>query len=274
MPDPYPQVNGGGLAILRSAGLTVDLGCEAAAARMLNAPYLKRLATGLPFVTAKWAMTLDGKTAVARGDSRWISSESSRRIVHELRGRMDAIAVGIGTVEADDPHLTVRPPGPRCPVRIVLDSGARLPVSSNLAGTAREVPVLLAVTERAASSRRENLVQRGCEVVAFPGSGRVPIPDLLQELGRRGMSNLLVEGGGQVLGSFLDAGAVDAAEVFIAPVLEGGDHPRTAVRGQGRLMMSQALRLRDVQISALDEDVYIRGWLNQPWRIHAGFDAD
>src|SRR5207302_1260078 len=102
-----------------------------AAARALNAPYLKRLTTGLPFVTAKWAMTLDGKTAVASGESRWISSEPARAVVHELRGRMDAIVIGIGTVEADDPLLTARPPGPRRPVRIVLDSAARLPVTSN-----------------------------------------------------------------------------------------------------------------------------------------------
>ena len=98
-------------------------------------------------------MTLDGKTAVAAGDSRWISSESSRRLVHEMRGRMDAIVVGIGTVEADDPLLTARPPGPRCPVRVVIDSSARLSTASNLARTAREVPVLVAVTERAISSR-------------------------------------------------------------------------------------------------------------------------
>ena len=104
----------------------VEVGCEADAARELNAPYWKRLTTGRPYVTAKWAMTLDGKTAVASGDSRWISSDESRRRVHELRGRMDAILVGIGTVEADDPRLTVRPPGPRRPVRIVLDSSARL----------------------------------------------------------------------------------------------------------------------------------------------------
>src|SRR5206468_868865 len=110
MRDPYPKVNGGGLAILASAGLAVEVGCEAPAARDLNAPYLKRLTTGLPFVTAKWAMTLDGKTAVASGDSRWISSEPSRRLVHELRGRMDAIVIGIGTVTADDPLLTARPP--------------------------------------------------------------------------------------------------------------------------------------------------------------------
>ncbi len=113
MRDPFPEVNGRGLALLESAGLTVETGCQEQPARCLNAAYLKRVTTGLPYVTAKWAMTLDGKTAVKTGDSRWISSESSRKQVHQLRGRMEAIVAGIGTVLADDPLLTARPPGPR-----------------------------------------------------------------------------------------------------------------------------------------------------------------
>jgi diaminohydroxyphosphoribosylaminopyrimidine deaminase/5-amino-6-(5-phosphoribosylamino)uracil reductase len=271
--DPFPAVNGGGVAILEQAGVAIDVGCEAERARSLNVPYWKRLTTGLPYVIAKWAMTLDGKTAVASGDSRWISSESSRRMVHELRGRMDAIVVGIGTVEADDPHLTVRPPGLRCPVRIVLDSEARLSVLSNLARTAREVPVLVAVTDRASLSRRDALERLGCEVVELVGSssGSVSVSRLLEELGRRGMTNVLVEGGGRVLGSFLDAGQVDAVEVFIAPILEGGDHARTAARGQGRALMSDALRLREIEVCRTGEDVCVRGRLPQPWRIQAGF---
>ncbi len=228
--DPFPQVDGGGLAALEAAGVRVEVGCLDGAARELNAPYWKRLATGRPYVTAKWAMTLDGKTAVACGDSRWISSDDSRRLVHDLRGRMDAIVVGIATVEADDPRLTVRPPGPRRPTRIVLDSSARLATDCTLVRTAAEVPVLVAVTDRASSDRRDRLASAGCEVVAFPGDGPVPVGMLLQELGRRGMTNILVEGGGRVLGSFLDAGEVDAVEVFVAPILEGGDHPRTPVR--------------------------------------------
>src|SRR5207253_7885382 len=124
MLDPFPQVSGKGADLLRAAGVTVDVGLCEAEARRLNAPYLKLLATGLPYVTAKWAMTLDGKIATRTGDSKWISNEASRRRVHELRGRMDAIIVGIGTALADDPLLTARPTGPRTPARIVLDSRA------------------------------------------------------------------------------------------------------------------------------------------------------
>jgi len=186
MRDPFPKVAGGGLAQLRQAGVAVEVGVESDAARRLNAPYLKRLATGRPYVVAKWAMTLDGKTAAASGDSRWISGPRSRALVHELRGRMDAVVVGIGTALADDPQLTARPPGPRVACRVVLDGSARLSPTSRLATTAREVPVLVAVTDRAPGDRRDALAALGCEVLAFPGAGPVPILALLDELGRRG----------------------------------------------------------------------------------------
>ncbi len=272
--DPFPAVDGGGLAALATAGIAADVGCLADEARELNAPYWKRLATGMPYVVAKWAMTLDGKTAVASGDSRWISSEASRRRVHELRGRIDAILVGIGTAEADDPQLTVRPPGPRRPVRVVLDGSGRLADDRSLVRTAREVPVLVAVTDRAPAAQRDRLRAAGCAVVAFPGEGPVPIAELLAELGRRGMTNVLVEGGGRVLGSFLDAGHVDAAEIFIAPIVEGGDHYRTAIRGVGRTQMADAIRLRDIRIDRIGDDTRIQGRFPQPWRTGAGFSSD
>jgi diaminohydroxyphosphoribosylaminopyrimidine deaminase/5-amino-6-(5-phosphoribosylamino)uracil reductase len=272
MTDPFPVVNGRGLSALEASGLVVNTECEAAAARALNAPYLKRVTTGMPFVVAKWAMTLDGKTAVSSGDSRWISSDQSRTLVHELRGRMDGIVVGIGTVDSDDPLLTARPPGPRLPARIVLDSAGRLPISSQLVRTAREVPVLVAVSDRATKSSRKRLSDHGCEIIAVPGTGRVNVGSLLTELGRRGMTNILVEGGGRVVGSFLDEGHVDAIEAFVAPVVEGGDHARSAVRGKGREFMGDSLRLRDVDISQVGGEVLIRGWLPQEWRGRAGID--
>jgi diaminohydroxyphosphoribosylaminopyrimidine deaminase/5-amino-6-(5-phosphoribosylamino)uracil reductase len=274
MRDPFPEVSGRGLEALQAAGLVVETGCEAQSARALNAPYLKRLVTGFPFVTAKWALTLDGKTAVRSGDSHWISSELSRGLVHELRGRMDAILVGIGTVEADDPLLTARPPGPRCPARVVLDSDARLPVTSRLVQTAREVPVVVAVTDRAPQARRQGLVQLGCEIVDFSGSGRVPIVPLLEYLGRRGMTHLLVEGGGRALGSFLDEGQVDAVDVFIAPIVEGGDHGQTAARGKGFERMRDAWRLQELDLTQVGGDIRIRGSIPQQWRALAGFGSD
>jgi diaminohydroxyphosphoribosylaminopyrimidine deaminase/5-amino-6-(5-phosphoribosylamino)uracil reductase len=264
--DPFPHVRGSGLATLRSAGIEVDLGVHAEAAALVNAPYLKRIATGLPYVTAKWAMTLDGKTAVASGDSKWISSLASRTLVHQLRGQVDAIAVGIGTALADDPQLSARPAGPRTALRIVLDSKAVLPLSSNLVQTAGQIPLLVATTAQAPPQRCEALQHHGCEVIVFGQRQHVPVLDLLAELGRRDMTNLLVEGGGKVMGAFLEAGQVDAIDAFIAPILEGGDHPHTPVRGAGAASMSAATRLEHVSCSEVDGDLRIRGILPQAWR--------
>lgn len=187
---------------------------------------------------------------------------------------MDAILVGIATVLSDDPLLTARPPGPRCPARIVLDSAASLPISSRLANTTGEAPVIVATTERAPPRVRQQLVNLGCEVLVLPGSGRVPIEPLLDELGRRGMTNVLVEGGGRVLGSFLDAGQVDAVDVFIAPILEGGDHARTPARGRGLVLMRDAARLRAIEVSQVENDIHVTGSLPQPWNGQVGLIAD
>lgn len=263
--DPFPRVAGGGLARLREAGVAVEVGLEAAAAARLNAPYLKRLATGRPYVTAKWAMTLDGKTAAASGDSRWISSPRSRALVHEVRGRMDAVVVGIGTALADDPQLTARPPGPRTPARVVLDSAGRLPLESRLAQTARTAPVYVAATERAPADRLARLSALGCAILPFPGAGPVPILPLLDELGRQGMTNVLVEGGGRVLGAFLDAGQVDAVDVFIAPAVEGGTPIFTPAQGAGHARMADALRLEHHAIAIIDGDVRLQGTFAPSW---------
>src|SRR5262249_19006394 len=144
--DPFPRVAGGGIAELRAAGIEVEVGVCEAEARELNAPYLTLLGKGRPWVIAKWAMTLDGRIAARTGDSKWIRNPASRQFVHELRGRVDAVIVGSGTALADDPQLTARPPGPRTAARVVLDRRGRLPLTSKLVRTAREVPVIV-VTE-------------------------------------------------------------------------------------------------------------------------------
>lgn len=263
--DPFPRVAGGGIQRLREAGLTVEVGLEREAALRLNAPYFKRLLTGRPYVTAKWAMTLDGKTATASGDSRWISSARSRALVHQTRGCMDGILVGIGTALADDPELTARPPGPRRPVRIVLDSAARLPRESRLARSAREVPVWVAVNERAPADRCKTLRTLGCELLEFAGRGAIPVEPLLDELGRRRLTNLLVEGGGHVLGAFFDAGAVDAVDAYVAPIIEGGTHGHHPALGAGCSLMAQTRRLDRHEISNIDGDIRIQGTFPQPW---------
>jgi diaminohydroxyphosphoribosylaminopyrimidine deaminase/5-amino-6-(5-phosphoribosylamino)uracil reductase len=264
--DPFPKVDGGGAARLRAEGVEVSFGLLAEEARRLNGPYLKRLATGLPYVTAKWAMTLDGKTATASGDSRWISGARSRALVHETRGRMDAILAGIGTVLADDPRLDARPTGPRTAARVILDSEAKLPIDSRLATTARQIPVWLAVNARAPKGRLEALEALGCSILRFSGESSIPVLSLLKELGDRGVTNLLIEGGGQVLGAFLDAEEVDEVDVFVAPLVEGGSQPFSPARGTGYPLMAEALRLANSDVSVIDGDVRIRGILGRPWR--------
>ena len=206
MRDPFPQVQGGGIADLRAAGVDVEVGLLEAEARRLNAPYLKLVETGRPWIIAKWAMTLDGKIATYTGESRWISNPQSREVVHKLRGRVDAVAVGRGTAARDDPLLTARPPGPRTAVRVVLDTHASLGSDSQLVRTASEAPVLVAVGAESSPADRLRLARAGCEVFVCEGETPAARWDaLLAELGRRRMTNVLVEGGGRLLGSLLDA---------------------------------------------------------------------
>ena len=167
--DPFAKVAGQGIAELAAAGIAVDVGVGADEALRLNAPYLKLLQTARPWIIAKWAMTLDGKLATHAGDSRWISSEASRAIVHRLRGRVDAVMVGRGTAQADDPQLTARPPGPRQAARIVVDTTATHSLQSLLVKTAREVPVIVAGGAAAPQDRVEALQAAGCEVIACAG---------------------------------------------------------------------------------------------------------
>jgi diaminohydroxyphosphoribosylaminopyrimidine deaminase / 5-amino-6-(5-phosphoribosylamino)uracil reductase len=258
MPDPFPAVAGKGAEQLRQAGVTIEFGIGEVEARRLNAPYLKLLATGRPWVHAKWAMTLDGKIATRGGDSRWISNEASRRRVHALRGHMDAIVAGIGTVLADNPQLTARPPGPRTPARIVLDSQGRIHDDSILVQTARTTPTLVAVTDRLPNAKRAALQAHGCDVLILPTvEGRASVEALLIELGRRRFTNVLVEGGSGVFGSFLDARAIDEFHVFIAPRLAGGSAATTAIGGHGVEWMAEALRLAEWTHEVLDGDLYL-----------------
>jgi diaminohydroxyphosphoribosylaminopyrimidine deaminase/5-amino-6-(5-phosphoribosylamino)uracil reductase len=260
MLDPFPQVAGQGSSQLRSAGVLVETGVCEAEARLLNAPYLKLLTTGQPYVHAKWAMTLDGKIATARGDSKWISNEASRRWVHDFRGRVDAILIGRGTALADDPVLTVRPPGVRTPLRIVLDRAATLPPTSRLVRTLDEAP-LLVVTAENGDLRRENALRAaGCEVLALPCPDYPSmVTELLDELGRRRFTNLLVEGGSRVLGSFFDAGAIDRVHVFLAPRLLGGAHAMPAIGGQGAARVIDGSPIEAWSFEPMDGDILIHG---------------
>ena len=260
MRDPFPKVDGSGLGVLQDAGLEVALGLDAANAQSLNAPYLKFVQHSRPWLIAKWAMTLDGKLASRSENSQWISNPTSRVVVHQLRGRMDAIIVGRGTVAADDPLLTARPPGPRAAMRIVLDTKALLSLDSQLVRTAHDVPVLVAASTSADSEKRRRLQHAGCEVVHLAGDNQAArLGALLDELGRREMTNVLLEGGSQVLGTAFDARLIDEVHVFIAPLLLGGSQALTPVGGLGLAMMSDAHSLDEVSVEQLGGDLYVSG---------------
>lgn len=285
--DPFPQVNGRGIAQLRQAGRLVETGLLDHEVRQLNAPFRKLIQTGQPWVHAKWAMTLDGRIASRSGASQWISNAVSRGRVHDLRGRMDAILVGVGTAVADDPLLTARPPGPRMAMRVVVDSQARLPLDSQLVRTAREGRVLVATTEQAPVSRRTALAAAGVEVLVLPSAansrlpgteatqppvetpevsaeGWVDLPALLSALGARRITNVLVEGGGALLGSLHDQRLIDEAHVFIAPRLLGGAAALSPVLGWGVDHPGAGLTLEEPMVEVLDGDVYVHGRMRAP----------
>lgn len=261
--DPFEQVAGRGIKTLEAAGITVEVGTSEAEAKRLNAPYLKLVTTGRPWIIAKWAMTLDGKIATRTGDSRWISGEASREIVHQLRGRVDGIMVGRGTVERDDPLLTARPPGPRVATRIVVDSRASLPPESQLVRSVSDAPVLVAVGSEALQENIDRLTATGCEVVVCRPNDAVQklvsMPALLDELGRRRMTNVLVEGGSRLLGAFFDAGEIHEVHAFIAPKLIGGFQAATAFAGMGLEKIAKALQLDDLEMRQIGDDLYVRG---------------
>lgn len=254
--DPNPLVNGKGVARLRAAGVEVTEGVLRAECDALNAPWLKFMRERRPYVTLKVAVTLDGRIATRTGDARWVSGEAARRWVHRLRDRVDAVLVGAGTARADDPLLTTRLPRGRGrdAVRVVLDSDLRLPGRLALLHPRSAAPTLVAH-----ASARARRVGPGVELLRCRrGKGGVDLRDLLARLGARGVTHLLVEGGARVNARFLEDGLVDRLAVVVAPRLAGADGvPLAALRGPAR--MADGIRLEEVEVERVGEDVLIQG---------------
>jgi diaminohydroxyphosphoribosylaminopyrimidine deaminase / 5-amino-6-(5-phosphoribosylamino)uracil reductase len=265
--DPTEKASGRGPGMLRDGGVEVELagGPEASAARLLNQAFRKRGRTGRPLVTYKAAMSLDGRVASPTGDSRWISSVESRELVHRWRAESDAVAVGIGTAIADDPLLTARIEGAaRQPARIVFDSQARLPIESALVSSIDEAPLIVVCAPEAASARRDALERAGAQVIVAPGrTPRARLESALDELGRRPIQDLLVEGGPTFAGALFDAGEIDRVRLFIAPVLVGAAQARAVLEGEGVARIAEGVRPLATSFEPIGEDLLVSARLRE-----------
>jgi diaminohydroxyphosphoribosylaminopyrimidine deaminase/5-amino-6-(5-phosphoribosylamino)uracil reductase len=261
MQDPNPLVKGKGIEILRRAGLHVEVGILEEECRKLNEAFCKYILKKEPFVILKIAATLDGKIATRNGDSKWISGEASRRFVHKLRDQVDGALVGIGTVLKDDPLLTARIRGGRDPYRIVLDTRLKIPEEAKVIETSPS-KVIIAATELAPEDRIKKLEKKGVKILILDSKeGRVNLKSCLSKLGEIGMMSLMVEGGSQVNGSFLDEGLIDKLLLFLSPKLIGDQQALGIFAGRGVSDLQEAVALKEIKAKRVGEDILLEGYL-------------
>ena len=266
MLDPNPLVSGRGKVELERTGIKVHVGEHEEEAKEVNEAYTKFITKGIPFVTAKFAMSLDGKITTRNSDSKWISGEEARRYVHNLRHTTDAIMAGVNTVLVDDPLLTARCCGGKGgtvrkqPLRVIVDSKGRTPLAARLFSEPGEI--LMAVSKLVTSEGETAFAQAGAELLELPTArGLVDLKKLLKALGEREITSVLVEGGETLLGSLFDSRLVDKVIAFIAPIIIGGKEAKTAVGGKGVDKVVDSLRLERVTVKRLGEDLMISGYV-------------
>jgi diaminohydroxyphosphoribosylaminopyrimidine deaminase / 5-amino-6-(5-phosphoribosylamino)uracil reductase len=266
MPDPNPMVRGRGIAALRRAGLTVKMGIAHEAAAKLNHPYLHWMKTGRPYVILKAGMTLDGKVATAKGESRWITSPLARQDAHRLRSWVDAVLVGAGTILHDNPTLTARLStrplklAPRQPLRVVLDSQLRTSPTARVCATQDRAKTLIVTTRRPFPSRRRSFERAGVEVVlCATKDGRVSLQALMPMLGKRGITSLLIEGGSTLNATVLREKLVNHVVFYLAPTLMGGQDAKAVIGGRSPKRLAQALPLRNLTVRRIGNDLVVEG---------------
>jgi len=265
--DPTSKAAGRGLGVLRDEGVRVDSveGDVGRDARLLNQSFRKHARTGRPLVIFKSAMTLDGKVATRTGDSQWISGEASRARAHRWRSECDAVAIGIHTATIDDPLLTARVEGVgHQPRRVVFDSEASLPADSRLVRSADEVPVIVICSRAAKRTATDALRMAGVEVVVVAGENEAArLARALDELGESEVQSILLEGGPHLAGVFLEAGEIDEARIFVAPMIAGGREAKAAVAGQGVEWINDAVRALSTEVERIEDDILITSRLRE-----------
>lgn len=264
MADPNPGVRGGGNRYLQDNGIQVTTGICKKEARTLNETFIAWVTTGRPFVVVKCAATLDGRIATRTGDSRWVTGPASRQFVHRLRHAVDGIMVGVETVKKDDPSLTTRleEAGGSDPTRIILDTHLSIPLTSKLLHQTSTAPTWVVCGSNAAADRQAALEATGTRVVTAPlKAGRIDLSVLMQQLGEMGITSLLIEGGGMVIGSAFAADIVNKICFFYAPKILGGDDGIPICRGAGPERMRQSIAVHDLSVLRFDTDVMLQGYL-------------
>jgi diaminohydroxyphosphoribosylaminopyrimidine deaminase/5-amino-6-(5-phosphoribosylamino)uracil reductase len=265
MPDPNPDVAGGGNTFLQNRGIEVRCGVELAAARRLNESFLKYVRTRKPFVVLKIASTLDGRIAAHTGDAHWVTGSLARAYVHQLRHEMDAIMVGIGTVQSDDPQLTTRLENGQGvdPVRVVLDTNLRMPDSAEMLHRPSSAPTWVVCGPEAPMAARKRLQASGAHLLEVSlKDRRIDLAALMDRLAEKSVTSLLIEGGAQVAGAALEADIVDKVIFFYAPKIYGGDDGIPICRGRGPALMRESLSIKQIELVRLGDDIMVSGYLH------------
>jgi diaminohydroxyphosphoribosylaminopyrimidine deaminase / 5-amino-6-(5-phosphoribosylamino)uracil reductase len=265
--DPNPKVAGKGQSELQQAGIKVYVGEQAEEATVLNEAFIKYITTGLPFVTVKFAASLDGKIATRRGDSKWVSGEAARKLVQHMRYEADAVMTGAGTVISDDPRLTVRIAvrggiTHKQPLRIIVDGQGRVPPTARLFKEPGQS--LLVLADNLDDKIKRSFCDTGAEILEMPSEeGVINLKTLMYLLGKKEITNILVEAGGILLGSLFDNGMVDKVVAFLAPMIIGGEEARPAVAGQGFEALSQCPKLNHVKLDRVGDDIMVSGYVGR-----------
>lgn len=258
--DPNPLVSGRGVRMIQEAGIEVISGVMEEEAKALNEVFMRYIVNKQPYLVLKYAMTLDGKIATAAGDAKWITSEDARAHARHMRGVYMGILAGIGTVLADDPQLTAREEGARNPIRIIVDSSLRIPENARVLDDQESAKTIIAVATPSDQDKRKRLEDREIKILDVPGEdGRVDLVKLMTLLGEMGIDSVLVEGGGQIIGSLVKAHLADRVLCYISPKLVGGDQAKTPAGGDGIAVLADAMKLDEIEVANIGPDVLLSG---------------